>query len=81
MPEPNGWERWRGTTDARLEDIEAQVEGLWHWRNDHEREVGVIKQSIFERLTRLETKVAGFAALGAAAGTVVAVVIQWLLSR
>ena len=79
MEEGNGLERWRGKTDARLDDVECSASRLWAWKDHHEVEVSEIKTGMLQRLAVLETKVAGFAAVGAAAGAVVATLIQWLL--
>ena len=81
METPNGWERWRGETEARLDDNERQVRALWAWKDRHEQEVDVIKQSLLQRLSVLETKVAGFAAIGAAGGATLAILVEWVLKR
>ncbi len=86
------WERWRGGVDSRLDTIHEDVLGLSAWRTEHERwanqEVGRMRDyvddaddTLHSRITRLEVKVAAFAAVGAAAGALAALLIEWWLGR
>jgi cell division septum initiation protein DivIVA len=69
-PNGNGSEFWRGKIDARLDNVEEDLNKLWDWR-----------ERVSRRITTLETKVAGFAAVGAAAGAVAALIFEWFLKK
>ena len=53
----NGWERWRGEIDARLDDAEDAVRSLHRFKEDAEK-----------RIVAMETKMIFFAAMAAALG-------------
>ena len=81
MEFPDGWERWRGETDARLDVTETSIAELWKWCRTHEHDVSRMKSDILQRLAVVETKVAVYAATGAALGVFAAVLFEWLLGR
>lgn len=74
-------ERWRGHVSERLERIETEIDKLWKWKDHHQTEADERMIHIAQRLTSLEVKVAGFAALGAAVGTVAAVIVEHTLKH
>lgn len=53
----NGWERWRGEIDARLDDSEESLRALWRFKEEAER-----------KIVAMETKIVFFAAIAAALG-------------
>ena len=73
MEHPNDWERWRGETETRLDVTETSITDLWKWCRDHEHDVSRMKADILQRLAVVETKVAVYAAIGAALGGFVSI--------
>lgn len=53
----NGWERWRGEINARLEDTEESLKALWRFKEQSERDIAILK-----------TKMIFFSAVAAALG-------------
>ena len=63
-------ERWRGRQEARLRELGEAVKALENWQADADRQI-----------TRMETKVAFYAALGGTASGIVVAFITWALNR
>jgi hypothetical protein len=61
----NGWERWRGKIDSRLDDAEDSVKSLWNFKESADRRIAV-----------METKMVIFAAIAAALGAMLPGVVQ-----
>lgn len=79
MP-PNGeWERWRGDIGRRVLDHEEDLRKLWDSKAEAEIDTARWREGVAARFAVLETKIAGFAALGALAGGAVVALIQHLL--
>jgi hypothetical protein len=66
----NGWQRWRGQIDSRLDDAEDSVRDLWKFKENADRRIAV-----------METKMVVLAAIAAAIGAMLPGVVQAIVKH
>ena len=80
-PSENGWERWRGEVDQRLEQDCERIENLETWRVNHEEFARKSMLDIVNRIGKIEGKVLLMTTLGSFGGAVLGAVLAWFLGK
>ena len=86
MPPPeDGWERWRGEVDQRLDQDAERIVVLEKWKGFHEEFARKAMLEIVNRINQVERDLGGrimwMCGVGAGLGSVAGALIAWFLGK